>query len=302
MALTYSIILRQLGSGAVLCAVQALQIFIAKHPHTKIYTEYKELLEGYPLMKGVVRAWAGLTYKEFNNSIKHSNIIIPKPYLVPKYYRGEAHMSEAFNFILNNTYKFASRSINTKVPKNILSRADGWAKFAKIPKDYVVIQPFGSRLDPSTFEDPTYRSISVNLLQRIIEPINAQNMGIVYMGTALLPKEWPIIQSPAPAELWRGIISNARYFIGCDSLGQHIAYQTRTPGTVIFGTSSSSNVGYSEHFNIVESEKHQSPVPLGILPDIEVQRACMANKYLIDDVDNYAVSSILNHMEEIEWQ
>ena len=35
---------------------------------------------------------------------------------------------------------------------------------------------------------------------------------------------------------WMGVINSADYFLGCDSIGQHMAYALKKPSTVVIGS------------------------------------------------------------------
>ena len=61
---------------------------------------------------------------------------------------------------------------------------------------------------------------------------------------------------------WAGIVKLSDYFIGVDSVGQHIARSVNTPGTVIIGSTFPINTSYPNYFNIIEKnvEKKYSPI------------------------------------------
>lgn len=53
---------------------------------------------------------------------------------------------------------------------------------------------------------------------------------------------------------WAGIIAGADYFLGCDSVGQHMAYALDIPATVVVGSTFSINVSYPnvEKFDVLD--------------------------------------------------
>ena len=64
---------------------------------------------------------------------------------------------------------------------------------------------------------------------------------------------------------WTGIISQADYFLGCDSVGQHLAYTFDIPSTVVIGSTFKENVSYPNEptFKILdmgEGERVYSPI------------------------------------------
>jgi ADP-heptose:LPS heptosyltransferase len=58
------------------------------------------------------------------------------------------------------------------------------------------------------------------------------------------------------------VIESADYFIGCDSVGQHMARAFNKPGTVIFGSTFPINTSYPDFFQIIEKpgQKKYSPI------------------------------------------
>jgi ADP-heptose:LPS heptosyltransferase len=54
-----------------------------------------------------------------------------------------------------------------------------------------------------------------------------------------------------------GIINAADYFIGCDSVGQHIAYALKKPSTIVVGATFPENITYPEcpYFSIIDNGK-----------------------------------------------
>ena len=101
--------------------------------------------------------------------------------------------------------------------------------------------------------------------------------------------------------MWSAIIEASDYFIGCDSLGQHMARAFDKPGSVILGSTYAENITYSDWFNIIENEdipKTYSPI-----------RACGFDSHLADrlndrlmdfddDQINEIYSNIAKHIKE----
>jgi len=101
--------------------------------------------------------------------------------------------------------------------------------------------------------------------------------------------------------MWAALIEACDYFIGCDSLGQHMARAFDKPGSVIMGSTYAENVSYPDWFNIIENEdvaKTYSPI-----------RACGFDSHLADrlndrlmdftdDQINEIYSNIAKHIKE----
>ena len=63
--------------------------------------------------------------------------------------------------------------------------------------------------------------------------------------------------------MWAAIIDSSDYFVGVDSVGQHMARALGKPGTVILGSTFAINVTYPDYFQILERDntvKKYSPI------------------------------------------
>jgi len=74
-----------------------------------------------------------------------------------------------------------------------------------------------------------------------------------------IAQEDTISEKPQIPDLraWCSIIEACDYFIGCDSLGQHMARAFDKPGTVILGSTYAENISYPDYFQIIENENVQ---------------------------------------------
>jgi ADP-heptose:LPS heptosyltransferase len=80
--------------------------------------------------------------------------------------------------------------------------------------------------------------------------------------------------------MWAALIGQADYLVGIDSVGQHMARATNTPGTVIFGSTYPVNTSYPDWFQIIEkvSPKKYSPIRIAGLDSLLADRyndSCM---------------------------
>jgi ADP-heptose:LPS heptosyltransferase len=78
-----------------------------------------------------------------------------------------------------------------------------------------------------------------------------------------------------PLRTWSAIIKYADHFIGCDSLGQHIAYTIGTPATVVTGSTFPINISYpdAENVNILDmGEVDREYGPIRIVQDERIDR------------------------------
>jgi hypothetical protein len=71
------------------------------------------------------------------------------------------------------------------------------------------------------------------------------------MGIAM-PKNVSLTQ-------WAGIINASDYFLGCDSVGQHISYALNKPSTIVIGATYAENISYpdNKNFHIIDNGKNK---------------------------------------------
>jgi ADP-heptose:LPS heptosyltransferase len=90
---------------------------------------------------------------------------------------------------------------------------------------------------------------------------------------------------------WASVIEAADYFVGCDSVGQHMARAFNKPGTVILGSTYAVNITYPDFFNIIENEnveKTYSPI-----------RLCGLDSHLSDRLNDKCMEFDEDQIEEI---
>ena len=132
------------------------------------------------------------------------------------------------------------------------------------------MQPFGrsARVDNGDIVDDSSRSIEPHVYYKLVKKLS-QKYNIIFMGEGEFAKEVEeedtYSEKPQLPDLrtWAAIIESSDYFIGCDSVGQHIARAFDIPGTVILGSTFAENVSYPDWFQIIDdkkTEKKYSPI------------------------------------------
>jgi ADP-heptose:LPS heptosyltransferase len=99
---------------------------------------------------------------------------------------------------------------------------------------------------------------------KISQFLNDKDCLIIFFGN----KEWKhpgdnfsvdLTNFNPDLRMWQSLIAEADYFIGCDSVGQHMARAFDKPGSIFMGSTFDKNVSYPEHFRIFR-KKGQTPV------------------------------------------
>jgi ADP-heptose:LPS heptosyltransferase len=100
--------------------------------------------------------------------------------------------------------------------------------------------------------------------------------------------------------MWSAVIEGCDYFIGVDSVGQHIARAFNKPGTVILGSTFAKNITYPDWFNIVEKAgvpKKYSPIRICGLDNHLADRY---NDKLMDFTDSEVDQIFMSIVKDIE--
>tara|TARA_X000000368_G_scaffold317251_1_gene254645 strand:+ start:4326 stop:5270 length:945 start_codon:yes stop_codon:yes gene_type:complete len=263
------------GAGRAICAIPALEKYARLHPDEDwniIIGGWDTLYFGNPLLQE--RTYSMDVKGIFNNLIKDNQIVHPEPYTKWEYYNQQCSLAEAFDKEINETDDHSDLGkpnlylckAEEKSAANMLAGVK-----AKQGKDItIVIQPFGrsARVDNGDIIDDSTRSIEPHVYHQLVKKLS-QKYNIILMAEPdfvnLVSQDDQISEKPQGVDLrfWSAVIESVDYFIGCDSVGQHMARAFDIPGTVIMGSTYASNVSYPDYFNVIENknvEKVYSPI------------------------------------------
>ena len=262
------------GAGRIIAAIPALRKYVKENPNDEVAI----IIGGWDQLVWGLQDLQDITYSMdtkgvFDNVIeKADEIVSPEPYRVPGYFRQELSLAEAFNVLINNTHDHSDLGI----PEMILNKNEELSA-AKMIADVkrqqqkqktIIIQPWGrsaSRVDEQTILDESSRSMSQETYLKLIKKL-ATKYNMVLFGEKQfeLPQDTFTFKPEADLRMWAAFIDAADYFIGCDSLGQHMARAFNKPGTVIVGSTFAINTTYPDWFNIVEREGQKKYSPIRI--------------------------------------
>jgi hypothetical protein len=247
------------GAGRIICSLPAFQKHYKIHgPNFYIILESgMEFFIGNPELQDLA---FDLGHKGlFENIIKPNELITLEPYREHGYYNQEKSLTESFDKLINNTDDHS----DLERPKIFLSKTEEinaldvieQAKEAHKKKKTVVIQPFGRgcsmHKSGHTF-DASSRSLSTNDYFYISERIRKKYNLIAFSEIKFENDKNMYVETNL--RHWAGIIEAADYFIGVDSVGQHMAYAFNKPGSVIVGSTFPENISYPKYFNIIEKK------------------------------------------------
>jgi len=296
------------GAGRVIAAIPALLKYHKKHPDEDwiiVIGGWDSLLWGMPEFQSRVYSMdqKGL----FDNEIKHRQVISPEPYRVWGYYNQTLSLAEAFDEIINETEDHSDLGL----PQLVLNKAEEKTAANIIAdmqqqqgkrKATIIIQPFGrsARIDRQDVIDDSTRSIEPHVYLKLGKKL-ATDYNLIFFGERQfhLPQDDFSFKLELDMRGWAALIEAADYFVGCDSLGQHMARCFGTPGTVIMGSTYAINTTYPDFFQTIENEKVEkvySPIRIGgfdsHLADRLNDRCADFDDKQIDEIYNKIVKDI----------
>lgn len=266
------------GAGRVITAIPALEKFARLNPDNDfriIVHGWQDLYWSHPILQPRT---VGIHQKNvFYECVKNYDLICPEPYYIHDYYNQKISLAEAFDRQINGTTDHS----DLEKPNLYISTYEKLsiqriiAEFKEIHKKnkVVVFQPYGSTMivNNNVPYDSSNRSINVDDYLQIGKFLNDKDCLIFFFGnkefkhpgdnfSADLSKFSPDLR------MFMALISECDYFIGCDSVGQHIAYSFNKPGAVFMGGTFEKNITYPNHFRILRKKDQQpiySPIRLG---------------------------------------
>ena len=252
------------GAGRVIASIPALEKYAETHDDFVIVAEVgMNFFKGHPVLdKYAYDHW----HKNlFEDKIKHRDCMTPEPYRRWHYYNQKCNIAQAYDMEINGLDE--PRDLPT--PKIKLSKTEAINAInlveqikAKTKKDKViVVQPFGrgAEVQGEFIIDQSSRSFHQRDIVEVINNLR-KDYGVIIMSefqfvvdppeSNMIPCAWP----QADIRVWAGIIECADHFLGCDSVGQHIAKSVNTTVTTVIGATFPVNISYPEdrNFDIID--------------------------------------------------
>jgi ADP-heptose:LPS heptosyltransferase len=296
------------GAGRAVAAIPALLKYARLNPGADwavLVAAWDFLYWGIPELQD--RAYGIDTKGVFDNVVKNADVIVtPEPYRNPAYFRQEISLVQAFDREINNTTDHSDLGVPTMifnkqekiVAENTLLDLKNMQKRQKT----VIIQPFGrgAKLDRDQVMDEESRSLGKKDYLFLVRKL-AQKYNMVFFGEPEFQLKEDTFAQKYTCDLrqWAALIAEADYFIGVDSVGQHMARAVGTPGSVIFGSTFPINTSYPDYFNIIDkgNAKKYSPIRITGL-DVMLSNRLNENSMNFSDVElNSLFNSIVADIE-----
>ena len=294
------------GAGRVIASIPALEEAEKRGELAGVICEGGlEMFMGHPTLQNI--AWDVNQKGLFETLIKDHICVSTEPYRDYEYYNQRSSLQQSFWWEILNERTDKNRKPTIKLSKmeeisalGILSQVREQHKKEKT----IVIQPFvrSSTMGPGIVFDTSTRSIEpatfIELVGELSKDYNIMYMGEHKLDVVNLPLFQPTEQ--IPLRVWAAIIESSDYFIGCDSVGQHLAYSFDKPGTILCGSTFPINTTYPEHFNIIEKKnavRTYSPIRIS---GVNCEEADRLNDTLMDFSKDELKQMIANIREHIK--
>ncbi len=253
------------GAGRVIASIPAFEKYAETHDDFVIVAEGgMNFFRGNPVLhKFAYDNWhKGL----FDDKLKMRECLTPEPYRRWHYYNQKCNISQAFDMEINGL----DEPRELPIPKIKLSKTEAITAIntieevkEKTGKDKViVIQPFGrgAEVKGDFIIDQSSRSFHQSYIVDIINDLR-KDYGVVIMSEFQFPIDPPKAKDMQPVgwpqcdiRVWAGLIECADHFMGCDSVGQHIAKSVGTTVTAVIGSTFPENISYPNdpNFDIID--------------------------------------------------
>ena len=270
------------GAGRVVASIPAFEKLYEEDQDFIIVCEGgMDFYKGHPQLHEL--AYDNWHKNLFKDYIKDRDIVTPEPYRVWEYYNQKCSLAQAFDIAINN--KGVRKLQDPTIHMNKHELVQGYKVVEEIKavtgKDKVVVfQPFGRTAENmgDFVIDGTSRSFHLNDVIRICKELRNDYAVIVMSEFPVVVEENPTVPIAVPqisdVRVWSSIIQIADHFLGCDSLGQHMAKALSTTCTSVIGSTYPINISYpdSPDFDIIdlgEGKRKFSPIRLTMEEEIE---------------------------------
>jgi hypothetical protein len=265
------------GAGRMICSIPAFEKYEEESGDKDFIIVCEggtDVFKGHPkLDHRVYDIWHKNLFQE---KLKNMDIVTTEPYRIWEYYTQQCSIGQAFDIQLNN------KGIRV-LPKPTLSLSkdellNGRFVISEVKKKLkkekvVVFQPFGRGIEyiDETLVDKTGRSFELKDIKSIIKKLQDNGYAVILMSEFKVDlsdaklKDEVATPENTNIRVWSAIIKYADHFLGCDSLGQHLAYSVGTPTTVVTGATYPINVSYPdtegvEVLDMGEVDREYSPI------------------------------------------
>ena len=295
------------GMGRIISAIPALE----KYYEAKEDPDFIIVIEGICNIMNGHPTLDNKTYDMYHKNLFHTklinmDIVSPEPYRLNEYFNQKCDIAQAFDMLIN---KKGIREL--PAPTLILSKEElleGRKAIDEIKKKVkkeklVIIQPFGRAITQidNSFVDKSNRSIEFHNFKKIIKKLQEKDWAVCIMSEFGIEfkdagfKDEVAIPEIPDLRKWAGLIKYADHFLGCDSVGQHLAKAMETPASVVMGATYPINTSYpnDKNFTIIDMGQFDREYdPIRISFDERISRKHERIMTMTPEIEDYVVSAV----------
>lgn len=295
------------GAGRMLSAVPAFESYENESGDANFIIVCEggtDVFKGHPTLDS--RAYDIWHKNLFQEKLKDRDIVSTEPYRIWEYYNQQCSITQAFDIEINNKgiRELPKPMIRLSKEELLTGRKIVSEIKNKLKKDKVVIfQPFGRGIEyiDESFVDRTSRSFEYKDIKKIIKKLQDQDYAVAMMSEIKIDftedklKDEVAFPENASVRQWAAIIKYADHFLGCDSVGQHLAYSVGKESTVVTGSTYPINVSYPtcSFFTVLDmGEELREYSPIRITMDERVDRKHENLMSMTPEIVDYVIDTV----------
>lgn len=293
------------GAGRIVCSIPAFEKYEQESGDKDFIIVCEggtEVFKGHPTLDN--RTYDIWHKNLFQDKLLNMKIVSPEPYRIQEYYTQKCSLAQAFDIEINDKgiRKLPPPTICLSKEELLTGRQIINEVKEKLKKDKIVVfQPFGRGIQhvDNILVDKSGRSFELQPVKDIIKRLQKLNYAVILMSEFRLDfsKEGFKDEVAMPENInlrhWTAIIKYADHFLGCDSVGQHLAYSLGKKATVVTGSTYPINVSYpdSDIINVLDlGQDIREYSPIRITVDERIDRK---NENLMS-MNDEAIDIIIN--------
>lgn len=259
------------GAGRMISSIPAVEKYLEENPEKDpilVCEGGTDVFKGHP--KFHFRAYDHWHKNLFQDLLKDRDLISPEPYRQWEYYNQKCSLAQAYDIAINGKgiRDLPKPTIRLSKEELLMARQMITEVKEKTGKDKIIVfQPFGRGAQPEQISekqqqegkqpdisDITGRSVELKNIWNIVRKLSKQ-YGVMIMSEFPLDFQKHMntpIATPMNIHIriWMAVIKQANHFLGCDSVGQHIAYAFDKTATVLVGSTYPINTSFPDAENI----------------------------------------------------
>lgn len=247
----------------------------------------------------------------FQDKLKDMDLITLEPYRIWEYYNQKCSIAQAFDIQMNDKgiRELPKPTLHLSKDELLNGRYIVSEVKNKVKKEKVVVfQPFGRGIEyiDETLIDKTGRSFELKDVKQIIKKLQDNGYCVIMMSEFKVDlsdaklKDEVAVPENVNVRVWAAAIKYADHFLGCDSLGQHLAYAVGTQTTVVTGATYPINVSYPDTkgvdvLDMGEIDREYSPIRITM--DERIDRKNEKIMSMNDEITTHVVNYVLGKKE-----